>query len=193
MDELLITPYEVQQIQQHLYPEEIGQVSIWKLRKMCRDYLTMWDQVETMKNDKTHLTAIARKRRSAPAAKLQEAGLIEGTVLDYGCGRGSDVIFFENATGYDPNFQLNPQALTKKYDTVVCTYVANVLTATERQKLYHILRRLSTGSVFITVRRNIKKEGFTKKGTYQETVYVDDETNAELLWENSDYATYRLT
>ncbi len=192
MTDLLITPYEVNKIQQHLNVEEIGQISLGKLRKMCQDYLTMWNKIEEMKNDKTHLTAISRKRRSAPAAKLQETGYIKGTVLDYGCGYGHDVDFYGNATGYDPNFQLNPTALTKKYDTVVCTYVANVLSATERQRLYHVLRRLATGNVFMTVRRDIKKEGFTKKGTYQETVYVSEETNAELLWENSKYATYRL-
>ena len=46
-----------------------------------------------MMTDKSHLTAIGRNRRSAPAASLEKEGLIVGTVLDYGCGRGKDVDF----------------------------------------------------------------------------------------------------
>ncbi len=140
---------------------------------------------------KTHLTAIGRRQRSAPAARLKRAGLIKGTVLDYGCGRGKDVSFYKGK-GYDPYYRNDPKVLKEKYDTVVCTYVANILNYRERKDLYRVLRRLAKGNVFITVRRNIKKEGFTSKGTYQETVFVENETKASLLWENSDYATYTL-
>ena len=141
---------------------------------------------------RTHLTAIARKRRSAPAARLQKAGLIKGKVIDYGCGRGKDIEFYNNAVGYDPYYFKDPKVLKRIYDTVVCTYVANVLVYRERKDLYKTLRNLARGNVFITVRRNIKKEGYTSKGTYQEIVYVDEETQADLIWENSDYATYKL-
>lgn len=140
---------------------------------------------------KTHLTAIVRKRRSIPAAKLFKAGLIKGKVLDYGCGRGADVKFYKNAVGYDPYYRPDLKVLTKQYDTVICTYVANILNYEERKKLYRVLRKLGR-NIFITVRRNIKKDGFTNKGTYQETVYIDQEVKAKLLWENTNYATYQL-
>lgn len=141
---------------------------------------------------KTYLTAISRKTRSVPAARLQKTGLIKGKVLDYGCGRGADIKFYADAVGYDPYYRPDLKALKKKYDTVVCTYVANVLNYMERRDLYRVLHKLAKGDILITVRRNIKKEGFTNKGTYQETVYVDRETKADLLWENSNYATYKL-
>ena len=141
---------------------------------------------------KTYLTAITRNIRSAPAARLQKTGLIKGKVLDYGCGKGRDIQFYDNAVGYDPYYRPDLKVLKKKYDTVVCTYVANVLNYTERKDLYRVLHKLAKGDILITVRRNIKKEGFTNKGTYQETVYVDRETKASLLWENSNYATYQL-
>ena len=141
---------------------------------------------------KTHLTAIGRNRRSAPAAQLEEAGLIQGTVLDYGCGRGKDVEFYDNAVGFDLYYCNNPEVLLKKYDTVICTYVANVLDLGERKRLYWMLRKLARGNIYITVRRNIEEDGFTSKGTYQETVFIENETKADLLWENSNYAIYTL-
>ncbi|KKL27669.1 hypothetical protein LCGC14_2382810 [marine sediment metagenome] len=55
---------------------------------------------------KTHLTAIGRRQRSAPAARLKRAGLIKGTVLDYGCGRGKDVSFYKGK-GYDLHRRLH--------------------------------------------------------------------------------------
>ena len=39
---------------------------------------------------KSHKTAIARSGPSAPLLTLEKMGLINGEVLDYGCGKGAD-------------------------------------------------------------------------------------------------------
>jgi hypothetical protein len=44
------------------------------------------------------------------------------------------------------------------------------------------------GVAYITVRRNLKKDGFTSKGTYQRIVRL----NLPIVEENSDYCIYRM-
>ena len=80
-------------------------------------------------------TAIHRKIASKPLRTVIHMGIELGKVLDYGCGRGKDVEVLKSigydATGYDPNFAYGkPRG---KYDTVLLTYVVNVLEPSQRK------------------------------------------------------------
>lgn len=117
-------------------------------------------------------TAIHRTKPSAPLLALLERKLILGNVLDYGGGRGQDYLYLCSMDKYyedfdvnywDPNFEFlgmkliekeNPYILRTKFDTVLCTYVLNVLLPEKRKKVIeHIQSILSLdGSAFITVR-----------------------------------------
>jgi DNA phosphorothioation-associated putative methyltransferase len=59
---------------------------------------------------------------------------IRGKVLDYGCGKGRDVEELQalgfKVEGYDPNFQ--PHKPRGRFQTVLMTYVVNVLQVKER-------------------------------------------------------------
>ena len=80
-------------------------------------------------------TAMARPGPSVPARHLQDhaSHLLVGRVLDFGSGQGADATYLR-ATPYDPH---HPKAAvraipTRPFDTVLCTYVLNVLPPTER-------------------------------------------------------------
>ncbi len=69
---------------------------------------------------------------SAPMHALRSAGLInkDTSVLDYGCGKGDDVNALIqagiNASGWDPHFAPNPEALAEA-DVVNLGFVLNVI------------------------------------------------------------------
>lgn len=67
-------------------------------------------------------TAKARDKASAPMRYYEEAGLLQGSVLDFGCGK--DVHDFAR---YDPTHYPETAPLNEAYDTVTCNYVLNVL------------------------------------------------------------------
>ena len=97
-------------------------------------------------------TAISRKNMEAPLREIP----IKGKVLDYGCGRGQTADR-EGWEKYDPNWF--PQVVFTNYDTILCTYVANVITKEDdRHALYKSLMMVSGGraTIYLTVRRNIK-------------------------------------
>lgn len=111
-------------------------------------------------------TAIARKALSAPVRLLKEKGLLVGRVLDFGCGKGfdADELGFEK---YDPyHHPVRPKNL---FDTVVCIYVLNVLPPDDRADVVRQIRAYlkKSGVAYIAVRRDIKKQGITSKGTLQ--------------------------
>jgi diadenosine tetraphosphate (Ap4A) HIT family hydrolase len=129
-----------------------------------------------LKNQFSHLTAIERIHLSFPAQFLVNKNLIQGKVLDFGCGLGNDVRLLQkkgfDITGYDP-YHL-PQYPNDKFDTILCSYVLNVLFPEEQSNVLmevsHLLK--PGGKVFYAVRRDLKKEGFRehyvhKKPTYQ--------------------------
>ena len=138
--------------------------------------------------NKTYLTAISRKNLSIPAKWLLKQNLISSDHLDYGCGRGSDAEYL-GCDKYDPYYF--PDKPTKRYDSITCTYVLNVLeTHTECQDVVNSIRELLTenGKGYISVRRDIKNEGITSRGTYQYMVYLSD----TVLVENSSFALYEI-
>ena len=127
-------------------------------------------------NPNSHLTVKERKKPSLPVKALWERALINGSVLDFGCGLGIDVAFLQEkdfaVIGFDPHYKPNyPKA---KFDTIICNYVLNVLLPEEQS---HALMAISEllkpgGKAFFSVRRDIKRNGFLfnpkhKAKTYQ--------------------------
>jgi len=121
--------------------------------------------------NRSHLTAIARKGHSSPVKHLQAKGLLRGRLLDYGCGRGSDCDLLQ-CDGYDPYYR--SEAPQGPYDTIYCVYVLNVLpTVEEREDVLAKIRGLLApgGTAYIAVRRDKKSlNGWTSRGTYQTNV-----------------------
>lgn len=133
-----------------------------------------------MENVKTnaysHFTAKERQFMSFPAKHLLRSNLITGEVLDFGCGFGKDVEQLKlkgiPIEGYDPYYFKNfPE---KKYDTILCFYVLNVLLPEEQMQVLMDVSLLlkPTGKAFFAVRRDIEYEGYRihklhKKPTYQ--------------------------
>ncbi|MBD1935729.1 HIT family protein [Microcoleus sp. FACHB-68] len=132
--------------------------------------------MKKLKNQFSHLTAIERINLSFPAQLLLDKNLIQGKVLDFGCGFGNDVKLLQqkgfDITGYDPYYF--PKHPIDKFDTIICFYVLNVLFPEEQanvlMEVSHLLK--PGGKAYYAVRRDLKKEGFRehyihKKQTYQ--------------------------
>lgn len=104
-------------------------------------------------------SAISRVSLSSPAAYLLQNGLLHGSILDYGCGRGGDVERLSEmgyvAVGYDPFYR--PRMPRRKFDCVLLTYVLNVVSpANVGMCLYQAAAHLKVaGDMYITVRRDI--------------------------------------
>jgi SAM-dependent methyltransferase len=134
-----------------------------------------------------HRTAIKRDQPSLPLRHLRKhhPQLLQGRVLDFGSGRGTDCRSIR-ARCYDPHHprQSVRATPTGKFDTVMMTYVANVLPKAERAKAVKKAARMvrKGGSVVISTRsksdsgyqaaKTWKKHGdgyakFTDQGTLQ--------------------------
>lgn len=143
----------------------------------------------------SELTAITRNKLSSPTRYLFENGLLVGRILDYGCGKGFDVRYLcENGydiSGYDKYYYIKRPSGT--FDTIICNYVLNVLELEFESEIIKDIKNLlsENGKAFITVRRDIKKEGYRKNGngiTFQRNVLL----NAEILKENCSYCIYKI-
>ena len=141
-------------------------------------------------NKFSHLTAMERLYLSFPARFLLGNNLLQGKILDFGCGLGNDVKLLNKKgceiTGYDPYYF--PEYPKDKFDTIICFYVLNVLfpeeQATVLMEVSHLLK--PGGKAYYAVRRDLKREGFRehyvhKKPTYQcivklpfKSVHLDD-------------------
>ena len=126
-----------------------------------------------MINDKKHRTAIGRTTLSLPARFLVANELLTGLVLDFGCGRGDDAKEL-GIDKFDP-FYYPQKPEQKAFDTVMVNYVANVLEDDEIPEFLEDVRAVlkKGGKAYISVRRDVKKEGWTSKGTYQRNVELD--------------------
>jgi len=134
-------------------------------------------------------TAMTRKGASAPLKFLLEKNLlISGSVLDYGCGKGADVAALQSlgfaANGYDPHYL--PKTPTH-HDNVLCTFVLNVVTVETQEKILHELSRLGN-KVFITVRRDLPKEGQPGRGCWQRCVTCPE--GFTTIFENKSFAIF---
>ncbi len=126
-------------------------------------------------NPNSHLTAKERQGPSYPVRKLFHSGLLVGRVLDFGCGRGSDVAFLQghdlDVCGFDPYYA--PENPSGKFDTILCNYVLNVLLPEEQS---HVLMAVSellrpTGRAYFAVRRDVKHSGFRTHAKHRCPVY----------------------
>jgi diadenosine tetraphosphate (Ap4A) HIT family hydrolase len=126
-------------------------------------------------NPNSHLTAKERSTPSFPTKTLFDQRLIVGDVLDFGCGRGADAEFLRrqgcNVVGFDPHY--SPIYPDKKFDTILCNYVLNVLLPEEQA---HVLMAISellqpSGKAYFSVRRDITKSGFRTHAIHGSAVY----------------------
>ena len=128
-------------------------------------------------------TAIKRKTLSQPVKHLINTGALDrlkpnSRVLDYGCGRGSDIEYLQSLypeveiVGYDPNHR--PQKPKGKFDLILNNYVLNVVAdkADRNSILDDILYYLKpSGIAYISVRDDRESlKGVTSKGTYQDVI-----------------------
>ncbi len=135
-------------------------------------------------------TAMARKKPSAPMARLKAAGRLVGVMLDYGCGKGYDADHF-CMDSYDPHYQ--PVMPLGTYDTITCNFVLNVIESVEEreQVIQDIRDRLNRGGrAYITVRTDKDRlNGYTSTGSWQGLVVLD----APIVSRGSGYVTYCVT
>lgn len=126
-------------------------------------------------NPNSHLTAKKREYLSFPAKILFNQNLLVGDILDFGCGYGSDVKLLKakgiNIVSYD-KFHF-PDYPSKKFDTIICFYVLNVLLPEEQATVLMELSQLikPTGKVYIAVRRDLQFEGFRTHKIHQKKTY----------------------
>ena len=152
-------------------------------------------------------TAIKRNLPSAPLKAIIKSRTAKGdlnpdtdyTFIDHGCGHGSDVNHLIGlgftVQGYDPNHQsgLSCGDISNP-DYITSTYVMNVIhgNGLEQDWLEDIISRMGYYTIcFITVRTDIKQDGFTSRGTFQKTVNFPSWCNLEC--KGSGFRTYRFT
>ena len=122
-------------------------------------------------NPNSHLTAKERENLSFPSKLLYSKNLLIGDILDFGCGFGSDVKILKakglKIEGYDKYYF--PEYPNKKFDTIICLYVLNVLLPEEQAAVLMELSQLikPTGKVYIAVRRDIEFEGYRPHKVHQ--------------------------
>jgi len=139
-------------------------------------------------------TAITRKSLSAPMKiLLRQSRLINGTVLDFGCGKGLDQRFLRDhgifVDNFDPNFF--PEMPTGKYVTVTCNYVLNVVDLeTEKDIINSVGRKLCRGgTAYFSVRRDLKEDRVSSINTTQRIVVL----NATSTYKSSSFEIYILS
>jgi len=138
-------------------------------------------------------TAIARKKPSAPLLFLEKNNMLNGTILDYGCGKGMDEKYLLSrgfdVDAYDPNW--NPVSIDRDYDVILCTYVLNVVDEKIEPSVISAVMSLlkDGGKAYFSVRRDIKKEGLTSRG-FQRNVLLDKKVVKEY---RGNYCIYELT
>jgi hypothetical protein len=110
-----------------------------------------------------------------------------GRLLDFGCGWGFDANFYQ-MDAYDPFYF--PRLPQGEFNTITCTYVINVLLPEERMYALRYIHSLLArgGSAYITVRRDVQNEGWTKAGTYQENAVL----GLESVRKCASYEIYRM-
>ena len=123
----------------------------------------------------SYLTAKERDTLSFPSKILQNEKQLVGDVLDFGCGFGKDVELLKekgiNIVGYDKHYF--PEYPIKKFDTILCLYVLNVLLPEEQasvlMEVSHLLK--PSGKAFFAVRRDIQYEGFRIHKVHQKPTF----------------------
>ncbi len=146
-------------------------------------------------NQNSHLTAKERNSLSFPAKIVLNNNLLVGEVLDFGCGFGNDVKVLKSKgvdiEGYDKFYF--PKYPQKRFDTIICFYVLNVLLPEEQTTVLMELSKLikPTGKVYIAVRRDIKFEGFRIHKIHQKLTYqCNVNLNSKSIFRNDNCEIY---
>ncbi|MCR5456013.1 MAG: HIT domain-containing protein [Bacteroidales bacterium] len=137
-----------------------------------------------------HLTAKERTTISFPTRWLKQNNCLKGEILDFGCGFGFDTDTLQkegfDIVGYDNYYR--PEYPSKRFDTIICNYVLNVLEPDEQAEVLMSVSELlkPEGKAYFAVRRDLKYEGFRthfvhKQPTYQcnvilpyKSIFVND-------------------
>jgi len=141
-------------------------------------------------------TAITRKKPSVPMRWLDKQGMLKGDkMLDYGCGKGFDADHYK-MDKYDPyhcheNTNLRSTCVKHFYDVITCNYVLNTVDEDNTKRIITDILSLlkENGNAYITVRRDIKNEGYTSRGTLQRNVLLD---SAISIRKTSTYEIYTI-
>lgn len=135
----------------------------------------------------SYLTAIKRIRPSRPLKYLNLMHKLKGNILDYGSGKGFDADYLK-CDRYDPFY--HPIKPTKKYDTILCSYVLNTTVEETQKEILNNIKKLlkKNGTAYITVRRGIPPFTYTRRKTIQRLVYLDFPIETK----NQDYCIYRM-
>jgi SAM-dependent methyltransferase len=136
-------------------------------------------------------TALHRKTLSAPMRLLKEKNLLQGTILDMGCGAGNDVQFLQkdgfDIVGYD---KYNPvykedRLLECYFDTITCNYVFNVIPdLQEHYNLIKLLKQLGK-NIYIAVRSDIKAKNDTWVWSDREQGYWTSKGSFQRFYNNT--------
>lgn len=130
----------------------------------------------TIGDPHTAKTARARRKLSAVGMWLLRMGLLQGRVLDFGCGRGDLAKFIAACPGaecfpseicqWDPNW--HPKRPRGKFDTVACIYVMNVLPPAQRKKTLQDAQSFvrKNGRLYVAVRRDLGTESHVGPDQY---------------------------
>lgn len=133
------------------------------------------DTMETEKINHPYLTALKRTKMSVPIRYLLSHQLLKGRILDFGCGFGYDVDVLHrlgyNISGYDNYYQ--PELPKEKYDTIICSYVLNVLEPSPQAEVLMDVSNLlkPNGTAYFAVRRDLDKEGFRLHAIHKQYTY----------------------
>jgi 2-polyprenyl-3-methyl-5-hydroxy-6-metoxy-1,4-benzoquinol methylase len=129
---------------------------------------------------------------------LNEGYLRGGSLLDYGCGKGTDIRILNELDVRHPNFRYDPnnhhfdEMPEGQFDIVTNFFVLNTIPSAEER--YDILCRAQhklklNGVLWVAVRNDRKKlNGWTKRGTWQGYV----EVSGELVTQDNSFRLYRL-
>lgn len=131
-----------------------------------------------------HSTAITRNNLSIPVQYLLNKGFLDGSIIDYGCGKGFDFEYLK-CDGYDPYHR--DVAILDKYDIGLCTYVLNVVDKVTQKRIIRKLKKLTTVS-YVSVRRDLPEEGRQGRGCWQNYVKL----NEPVIHETSKYIIYKI-
>lgn len=112
-------------------------------------------RVTRQRQIRRHLTAVGRTTLSIGARSAFDDGLLSGTALDYGCGRGGDVDRLASqglgVVGWDPHFRA--ETPLEGADAVLLTYVLNTIeSVSERIATVAAAWRLTKRHLVVTVR-----------------------------------------
>jgi hypothetical protein len=137
--------------------------------------------------DRSAGTAISRRTISAPVKWLQNHGLLNGRILDYGSGRGFDADALK-ADRYDPYW--HPIRPNGKFDTIICNYVLNVVNEETQMNIIKDIQALlkKGGVAYISVRRDLKGKTRKVNRSIQRWVELDFPS----IHKTGDYEIYKV-